>query len=59
MLFRSAALTLLALAVPASAFVGNTAFSRPSVAVKSSVETTDDSLQATTERLVCSSMLCV
>jgi hypothetical protein len=54
MLFRSAALTLLALAVPASAFVGNTAFSRPSVTIKSSLETTDASLQKDTERLVCS-----
>jgi hypothetical protein len=56
MLFRSAALTILALVAPASAFVGNTAFSRPSVAVQSSVETPDASLQAQTERLVCYAM---
>jgi hypothetical protein len=34
--------------------VGNTAFSRPSVTIKSSLDTTDASLQKDTERLVCS-----
>jgi len=54
MYFRSAVVTLLALAVPASAFMGNTAFSRTSVSVKSSVETPvpDASLQGQTDRLV-------
>lgn len=58
MYFRSAALTLLALAVPASAFVGKTAFSRSLVSVQSSVDTTDASLQAVTKPMVCS-FVCV
>jgi hypothetical protein len=60
MQFRSSALVLLALAAPASAFMGGkAAFSRNSVSVQSepapaeAVGATEAALTATTEKLVC------
>jgi hypothetical protein len=50
--FRSA-LTLLALAAPASAFMGQPTFSRSLVSVQSSLGTSDAGLEAATEKLVC------
>ena len=59
MYFRSAALTLLALATPASAFVGNTAFSRsatislPATADPATADAMDPALSADIRKEVC------